>query len=87
MDYETVIAQSKYNTSIQAEEMNLVSLLRPRIFIDGNQWCVLYGDNLMEGVAGFGASPMLAVYDSNNAWRKELPHNAATDNTRDGGEK
>ena len=28
---------------------------------DGNQWCVLAGDNLQEGICGFGATPMQAV--------------------------
>lgn len=65
--------QSKHSAAIESEEMNLVSLLRPRVFLDGNQWCVLYGDSLMEGVAGFGASPILAVYAFNKAWRGEVP--------------
>ncbi len=29
-------------------------MYRPKIFIDGNQWCALYGDNLQDGVFGFG---------------------------------
>jgi hypothetical protein len=69
-DYETLIQQSRHNAAIEAEEMNLVALLRPRVFIDGNKWCVLYGENLQDGVAGFGDSPILAVYDFNKAWRK-----------------
>lgn len=28
--------------------------MRPRIFPDGNQWCCLLGENLQEGIAGFG---------------------------------
>jgi hypothetical protein len=27
-----------------------------QVFIDGDQWCVLAGDNLQEGVAGFGTT-------------------------------
>lgn len=75
MDVETLLQQSKHNAAIEAEEMNLVALLRPRVFPDGDKWCVLYGDNVMEGVAGFGESPILAVYDFNKAWRRELPAN------------
>ncbi len=30
---------------------------------DGNQWCCLAGDNLQEGVAGFGYTPQSAVSD------------------------
>ena len=77
MDYETLIQQSKHNAAIEAGEMNLVALLRPRVFIDGNRWCVLYGDNVMDGVAGFGESPIHAVYDFNKARRSKLPAQGA----------
>lgn len=48
-------------------------LFRPRLFIDGNQWCALYGDNLQEGVAGFGHSPATAMADFDRAWSERLP--------------
>lgn len=67
-----LLHQSRMNAAIQAEELAIFAALRPRIFIDGNQWCVLYGDNLQDGVAGFGDSPMLAVYDFNNSWSEKL---------------
>jgi hypothetical protein len=38
-------------------------LLRPRLFIDGNQWCALYGENIQDGVAGFGDTPAKAMRD------------------------
>jgi hypothetical protein len=76
MDYESLTKQSKHSAAIESEEMNLVALLRPRVFLDGNKWCVLYGENIMDGIAGFGASPILAVYDFNKAWRREVPANA-----------
>ena len=78
MDYETLTNQSKHNAAIESEEMNLVALLRPRIFLDGNKWCVLYGENIMDGIAGFGDSPILAVYDFNKAWRREVPANTCS---------
>ena len=77
MDYDTLTNQSRHNAAIEAEEMNLVALLRPRVFIDGNKWCVLYGDDLMNGIAGFGDSPILAVYDFNKAWRKPIAQQPA----------
>lgn len=46
---------------------------RPRVFIDGNQWCALYGDNLQDGVAGFGDSPANAMWDFDRNWHKALP--------------
>lgn len=45
---------------------------RPRLSIDGNQWCALYGDDLQSGVAGFGSSPEAAYADFDKAWTKEL---------------
>lgn len=77
MDYDTLINQSRQNAAIEAEEMNLVALLRPRVFIDGNKWCVLYGDDLMNGVAGFGDSPIRAVCDFNRAWRTPIAQQPA----------
>lgn len=73
VDTNTLIEQSRLNAAIEAEEYNILALLKPRIFIDGNKWCVLYGENLQDGIAGFGESPILAIYDFNNAWGKKLP--------------
>ena len=53
-------------------------LLRPfrlqqtRISLDGNQWCVLYGENLQDGVAGFGPSPDLASRDFDRVWYQKV---------------
>lgn len=33
------------------------------LFKDGNQICALYGDNLMDGTAGFGATSAEALRD------------------------
>jgi len=64
--------QSIMNRLIESEEYNLVALLKPEIFIDGDMWCVLWGKDLQSGVAGFGKSPILAIYDFNKSWEKEL---------------
>lgn len=47
-------------------------LYRPTLSIDGNQWCALYGENLQDGVAGFGDSPQEAMHAFNQAWAKRL---------------
>lgn len=60
------------------EEQLTVELLRPfrllktSISLDGNQWCVLYGDNLQDGVAGFGSSPDEASRAFDTAWYAEI---------------
>lgn len=48
-------------------------MLKPRLSIDGNQWCALYGENLQDGVAGFGDSPDLAYRDFDMNWNEPLP--------------
>ena len=48
------------------------SRIKPRLSIDGNQWCALFGDNIQEGVAGFGNSPNLAYFDFDKQWIKTL---------------
>ena len=63
-----LVHQSRMNVASEAEDFNLIAVLSPRIFIDGDMWCVLYGLNLQEGIAGFGKTPLLAVYDFNKAW-------------------
>ena len=47
-------------------------IYRPRIYIDGNKWCALYGDNLQDGVAGFGDSPAEAMDAFDQAWNEKL---------------
>lgn len=49
-------------------------LWRPRIYIDGNQWCALYGDNIQDGVAGFGDSPEEAMASFDAAWSEKVRH-------------
>lgn len=77
LDYVTLTDEAIHSCAIEAREMNLVKLLSPRIFIDGSAWCVLYGDDLQNGVAGFGETPRLAVYAFNKAWDAELPRTSA----------
>ena len=47
-------------------------LYRPRVFIDGDKWCALYGDNIQDGVSGFGSSPEEAMRDFNSSFVKKL---------------
>lgn len=49
------------------QDMALAESLKPRLMIDGNMWCCLYGDNLQEGVAGFGDTPIAAILDFNKS--------------------
>ena len=58
--------------SVRQEMTRPSAIYKPRIGIDGNQWGALYGDNLQEGVAGFGDSPELAMADFDKAWNAKL---------------
>lgn len=62
------------NNAARAERMNTPSMmLLPKLFIDGDQWCALFGDNLQGGVVGFGDSPDEAYLDFDKEWYKKLP--------------
>lgn len=67
--------QSVMNAAFNSEVMRQLPsvLYRPRLFVDGNQWCALYGDNLHDGVAGFGNSPAEAMHAFDEAWNEKLP--------------
>lgn len=54
------------------------AVYRPALSIDGDQWCALYGDNLQDGVAGFGDSPEAAMWDFDKSWSKQLPRKEAS---------
>ena len=56
--------------TIEAEMTRPSVLFRPRIFMDGNSWCALYGADLMEGVSGFGKSPSEAAIRFDVEWLK-----------------
>lgn len=48
-------------------------IYKPKLSKDGNQWCALFGENLQEGVCGFGDSPAEAMWDFDKNWYKKLP--------------
>jgi len=39
-----------------------------RVFPDGDQWCCMYGENLQEGIAGFGDTPKAACKAFDIEW-------------------
>lgn len=52
------------------EQQRPSAIYRPAISKDGNQWCAFYGDNLQDGVCGFGDTPALAMADFDKNWSK-----------------
>jgi len=43
-------------------------VFKPVLSKDGNMWCALFGENLQEGVAGFGETPGHAMWAFDTAW-------------------
>ena len=81
LDYQQLAANSIANAAEMANENIRAAasryeatsvLFRLKLFIDGNQWCALYGDNLQDGVAGFGKSPADAMWDFDKNWNTSL---------------
>jgi hypothetical protein len=51
------------------ENVRPFMLLKPQVFKDGNEWCALYGENIQDGVAGFGDTPDEASRAFDAAWK------------------
>lgn len=69
-DYEAASCRSQQ--AQEAQEFNLFVMLKPVLRKDGNKWCVLYGDNLQEGISGWGDSPHSAIMDFNSQWYEQI---------------
>ena len=69
----TAELQNRQNQEYHAERLRPFILYQPKLFRDGNQWCALLGENLQEGVAGFGPSPAKAAWAFDAAWFEEVP--------------
>lgn len=61
---------------IAIETERAIFMSRPSVMLgvvpkqDGNQWCAMLGDDLMENVAGFGDTPDKAMMAFDAAWYK-----------------
>lgn len=47
------------------------AVYRPRLFLDGAAYCALYGENLMDGCAGFGDTAEAAMVDFDRNWLQQ----------------
>lgn len=54
--------------SITAEHTRPSVLFRPKIYLDGDKWCALYGEDIQSGVCGFSESPGGAMLEFDRAW-------------------
>jgi len=53
--------------------LKTVGILRPKFFQDGDYFCFLFGDNLQDGIAGFGKTPAEAAKDFYENFHKRKP--------------
>lgn len=69
-DYADRRHEAAMGVLVERQEYNLFAILKPKLTKDGDQWCVLYGDDLQQGIAGFGDTPYLAILDFNKAFHR-----------------
>lgn len=65
MDKQDVINQ-EYANALDMAHPHVY--MRPKLFIDGGQYCALYGDDIHNGCAGFGDTAQLAMEDFDRQW-------------------
>lgn len=70
------LLQAKFQTEEARQAPHV--LMRPRLLIDGGKWCALYGENIQDGVAGFGGSPEEACADFDASWCAPLRADGVT---------
>lgn len=73
-DYLQPIAQESLNHECEAQRMKRywAVVLGLSIKRDGDQYCILWGENLQTGVAGFGKTPADAIQNFENEMYKSL---------------
>lgn len=62
----------KYYKDLKDARLKPSAIYEPRLFLDGNEWCALYGNNIQEGIVGFGETPALAFDDFDRNWIKRI---------------
>ena len=68
--------QCELDYIVGKSEYQLFEQLHPRLFLDGDQWCCLYGENIQEGIVGFGDTPYKAVIAMNIAFHASAKERA-----------
>ena len=57
------ITSALHQAATDLINLQIIEKLNPKFSKDGNQFCFLYGENLQEGIAGFGSTVFEAVND------------------------
>ena len=69
--YNEQIFEMKKQQVFENSILQMLGSLNIVPFKDGNQWCCLYGRDLMSGIAGFGDTPYLAAVNLYNELNKK----------------
>ena len=70
--HETLRHSEVMASVINEAQYKLFSMLNPKLYKDGNQWCVLYGENIQDGICGFGETPFKAILEWNQNWHSKI---------------
>lgn len=65
---ERFVHEARMNLIYDETVIMLVQRLGAKITKDGNMYCCLYGENIQDGICGFGPNPYAAALD----FRKEF---------------
>ena len=55
------VIQQQYIAAKKRNQWAIIYGLVP--YRDGNQWCVLLGEDIQSGICGFGDTPAAAIYE------------------------
>lgn len=67
--YANACDQMNHLHAMATEQLRPFNRVKPlRFFPEEDQWCVLYGEDLATGVAGFGNTPQEASEAFDQAW-------------------
>lgn len=66
-----ILYQNELALIVEKQEYNLFATLKPKIYKDGSKWCVLLGENIQEGICGFGETPYLAILDFSKSFNSK----------------
>ena len=69
--YDTILYHERLNVCVEIANYNLFSILKPKLYKDGDKWCCLYGDDIIVGIAGFGDTPHKAIINFNRQWTEK----------------
>jgi len=67
--YNAAIAWQQSAWDIREEYCRPCVVFKAKITLDGSKYCCLLGENLQEGVAGFGDTPQAACHDFDNLFQ------------------